>query len=74
MTIQKIIGENGTLPQLCASGQCPAAILADNGNVYVQGYALANAEGVTLTAPAGEGFVRMSRETFEKIARQVLGA
>jgi hypothetical protein len=74
MKIQKIIGENGVLPQLCNSGACPAAILADNDNVFVQGYIPAPAEGAALTAPAGEGFVRMSRTTFEKIARQVLAA
>ena len=74
MTIQKIIGENGVLPQLCGNGQCPAAILADNGDVYVQGYIPGPAEGGTLTAPSGESFVRMSRTTFEKIARQVLAS
>lgn len=73
MTIQKIIGENGTLPQLCARGACPAAVLADN-EVFVQGYMLQSAESSQLTAPEGEGFVRMSRSTFEKIARQVLAS
>lgn len=70
MKIQKIIGENGTLPQLCARGMCPAAILAENGDVFVQGYVPALAEGAELAAPKGEGFVRMPRATFEKIARQ----
>jgi hypothetical protein len=74
MKIQKIIGENGTLTQLCARGSCPAAILAENGDVFVQGYVPAPAEGVELAAPNGEGFVRMSRATFEKIARQVLAS
>ena len=74
MTIKKIISENGALPQLCGNGQCPAAILADNGDVFVQGYIPAPAEGAALTAPTGEGFVRMSRSTFEKIARQVLAS
>ena len=74
MTIKKIIGENGILPQLCNSGACPAAILADNGDVFVQGYTPAPSEGAALTAPVGEGFVRMSRVTFEKIARQVLAS
>jgi hypothetical protein len=74
MTIKKIIGENGALPALCGNGQCPAALLADNGDVFVQGYVPAPAEGAALTAPAGEGFVRMSRATFEKIARQVLAS
>jgi hypothetical protein len=72
--IQKIIGENGTLPKPCARGQCPAALLFDNGDVFVQGYIPAPAEGAALTAPAGEGFVRMSRATFEKIARRVLAS
>ena len=74
MTIKKIIGENGALPQLCKNGACPAAILADNGDVFVQGFVPAPAEDAALTAPAGEGFVRMPRATFEKIALQVLVA
>jgi hypothetical protein len=74
MTIQKIIGENGALPQLCGNGQCPAAILADNGDIFVQGYVPAPAEGAVLNAPSGESFVRMTRGTFEKIARQVLAS
>jgi hypothetical protein len=74
MTIQKIIGENGAIPQLCGKGMCPAAILADNGDVFVQGYLPAPSEGAKLTAPSGEGFVRMSKTTFEKIARQVLAS
>lgn len=74
MTIKKIIGEHGALPTLCKSGSCPAAILADNGDVFVQGYIPAANENAVLTAPTGETFVRMSRATFEKIARQVLTA
>lgn len=74
MKIQKIIGENGALPQLCGRGSCPAAIIADNGDVFVQGYVPAAAEGAVLTAPSGEAFVRMSKATFDKIARQVLAA
>ena len=74
MKIQKIIGENGTLPKLCGRGACPAAILADNGDVFVQGYIPAPGESNVLTAPDGESFVRMSRATFEKIALQVITA
>ncbi len=74
MKIQKIIGENGTLPVLCNGGTCPAAILADNGDVFVQGYVPAAVEGRELIAPTGESFVRMPRTTFEKIARQVLAS
>jgi hypothetical protein len=74
MKIQKIIGEHGTMPVLCAKGLCPAAILAENGDVFVQGYVPAATESADLSAPSGEGFVRMSRATFEKIARQVLTA
>jgi len=73
MTIQKIIGENGELPKLCKNSACPAAVLADTGDVFVQGFIPATAENAVLTAPSGESFVRMSRVTFEKIARQVLG-
>ncbi len=72
MKITKIIGENGVLPQLCARGQCPAAILAENGDVFVQGFLPSPSDGAELAAPQGEGFVRMSRATFEKIAQQVL--
>jgi hypothetical protein len=74
MKIQKIISENGAMPQLCARGACPAVIVANNGDVFVQGYVPAPAEGAKLTAPAGESFVRMPRAVFEKIARQVLAA
>jgi hypothetical protein len=74
MTIQKIVGEDGVLPKTCARGQCPAALLADNGDVFVQGYIPAASEESALIAPNGEGFVRMSRSTCEKIARQVLAS
>jgi hypothetical protein len=74
MTIQKIIAENGVLPKLCGNGACPAAIIADTGDVFIQGYVPAANESTELTAPNGESFVRMSRATFEKIARQVLTA
>jgi hypothetical protein len=74
MTIEKIIGENGAMPQLCGRGMCPAAILADNGDVFVQGYVPNVAENAQLTAPSGESFVRMPRAVFEKIARQVLAS
>jgi hypothetical protein len=74
MKIQKIFGENGAMPQLCGKGQCPAAILADNGDVFIQGYVPDAADAAQLGAPVGETFVRMTRETFDKIARQVLAA
>ena len=74
MTIQKIIGENGVLPQLCGRGACPAAILAENGDVFVQGFNPAADEAAVLTAPTGESFVRMPRATVERIARQVLNS
>ena len=68
MSINKIIGENGVMPQLCGRGACPAVIVADKGDVFVQGYEPAASESAVLTAPQGENFVRMSRATFEKIA------
>jgi hypothetical protein len=74
MKIQKIIGENGVMPQLCGRGACPAAIIAENGDVFVQGYIPGVEESAELAAPRGENFVRMPRATFEKIARQVLNA
>jgi hypothetical protein len=51
MKIQKIIGESGAMPQLCGRGACPAAILADNGDVFVQGYIPAPEDGAALIAP-----------------------
>lgn len=72
MKITKIIGENGVMPQMCGRGACPAAILAENGDIFVQGYT--PVAGEELPAPEGEGFVRMPRAVFEKIARQVLTA
>jgi hypothetical protein len=72
MKIEKIIGEHGVMPALCNGGTCPAAVLTADGDVFVQGYAPASNESSQLQAPSGEGFVKMSRATFEKIARQVL--
>jgi hypothetical protein len=62
------------MPQLCGRAACPSAILTDNGDIFVQGYLPETKESSQLTAPSGEGFVRMSRETFEKIARQMLAS
>lgn len=72
MKITKIIGENGAMPQLCNNSSCPAAVLTEAGDVFVQGYIPVSAEAGALTAPQGEAFVKMSRATFERIARQVL--
>jgi hypothetical protein len=74
MKIQKIIGENGAMPQLCGKGMCPSAIIVENGDIFVQGYVPAPGESTDLSAPSGESFVRMPRATFEKIARQVLAS
>jgi hypothetical protein len=75
MTIQKIIGADGPRDQmLCRGGGCPAVILTEEGDLFVQGYTPSAAESDHLTGPAGEGFVRIPREVFEKIARQVLKA
>ena len=71
MKIQKIIAENGPVQQLCKGGGCPAAIIAADGNAYVQGYDLAEAERENLDAPAGESFVRIPLATLKKIAAQV---
>lgn len=72
MKIQTIIGENGTLSQLCKGGSCPAAIIAEDGNAYIQGYELETAEKAALAAPQGEGFVRMPLAVLRKIAEQVV--
>ncbi len=72
MKIETIIGENGVQPQLCKGGGCPAAVIADDGTVYVQGYDLAEAEKASLEAPAGENFVRMPLATLKKIAAHVV--
>ena len=59
------------MPQLCNGGQCPAVIIGDDGNAYIQGYELATGEKSALTAPQGEGFVRMPMATLRKLAAQV---
>jgi hypothetical protein len=71
MKIERIIGEHGTMPQLCKNSACPAAIIAEDGNAYVQGYELQGDEKAALTAPAGEGFVRIPLAVLRKIAAQV---
>lgn len=71
MTIQKIIGENGPQKEMCSGGACPAAIVASDGNVYVQGYLPTSEAERALTAPSGEGFVSIPIETAKKIAAQV---
>jgi hypothetical protein len=71
MNIQKIIGEHGAMPQLCNNAACPAAILTEEGDVFVQGYLPDKEQSRSLSAPAGEGFVRMSKETFSKIVEQL---
>ncbi len=71
MTIQKILGENGPQEQLCSGGACPAAIVASDGNVYVQGYLPTTEAERALKAPSGEGFVSIPLETAKKIAAQV---
>lgn len=74
MQIQRIIGENGPLSSVCNKGNCPAAIVTNDGSVFVQGYQLEPNEADVLSAPPGEGFVRMPLATLQKIARQVLDA
>jgi hypothetical protein len=74
MKIHKIIGEKGEQPQLCNGGTCPAAILTEGGDLFIQGYVPSEPERNHLSGPAGEDFVKMPRAVFEKIARQVLSA
>lgn len=74
MTIQKIIGEHGEMPQLCNGGTCPSAILTDGDEVIIQGYIPSPRERAHLSGPAGEEFVKMPRSVFDKIARQVLNS
>lgn len=74
MKIQTIIGENGRQSALCKSGSCPAAIIAEDGTAFVQGYELTEAEKAALSAPPGEGFVRIPLSTLRKIAAQVSAA
>jgi hypothetical protein len=71
MTIQKILGENGPQQELCNGGSCPAAIVGDDGNVYVQGYLLSQEASRVLTAPEGESFIRIPRDVAKRIAAQV---
>lgn len=56
------------MPQLCNGGQCPAIIVAEDGNAYVQGLQLAANESSALTAPPGEAFVKMPLATLRKLA------
>ena len=74
MTIQKILGENGPMSELCNGGTCPAAILTDGQDAYVQGYTLVDEERSKLAAPNGEDFVRIPISTLKKIAVQVVEA
>lgn len=74
MTIQRIIGENGDMPELCNGGSCPAAILTDGDAAYVQGYTLGTEERAHLSSPKGEDFVRIPLAVLKKIAIQVLDA
>ncbi len=74
MKIHKIIGAKGEMPQLCNGGSCPAAILTEGGDLFVQGYVPSATERSQLADPVGEGFVKMPRAVFEQIARQVLSA
>jgi len=71
MKINHIIGEHGAQPRLCTNGNCPAALVAADGNVYVQGYELTAAEKSALTPPAGEGFVRIPLAVLRRIAAHV---
>jgi len=72
MTIKTIIGENGPQSEICNGGACPAAIIAVNGDVFVQGYDLEPEEQAALAKPAGESFVRIPLTTLKKIAAQVI--
>lgn len=74
MTIRKILGENGPQEELCNGGSCPAAILTDGEAAYIQGYELREDEKEHLSAPEGEGFVRIPLLTLKRIAGHVVGA
>lgn len=74
MKIRKILGENGPMAEVCNGSGCPAAILTDGDNAYVQGYLLSEAEKGSLSAPSGEDFVRIPLPVLKKIAAQVVGA
>jgi hypothetical protein len=74
MHIQRIIGEKGDMPQFCNGGGCPAAVLTDGQDIFIQGYIPSSSERGQLADPAGEDFVKMPRAVFEKIARQVLNS
>lgn len=71
MTIQKILGENGPQEELCNGNSCPAAIIASDGNVYMQGNLISKEANSALSAPQGEGFVSMPIEVAKKIAAQL---
>ena len=71
MKITKVILENGNS---CGRGSCPAALLTDSDHIFIQGYVPEPTEGKELAAPAGEGFVKMPKSVFLKIAAQVLAS
>lgn len=62
------------MSELCNGGSCPAAILTDGENAYVQGYIPNTAEFDHLSSPSGESFVRIPLNVLKKIAAQVIDA
>jgi hypothetical protein len=74
MHIQRIIGEKGEMPQLFNGGGCPAAVLTDGEDIFIQGYIPSPTERGQLSGPDGEDFVKMPRAAFEKIAHRLLNS
>ncbi|HWL52420.1 MAG TPA: hypothetical protein VNQ90_08290 [Chthoniobacteraceae bacterium] len=74
MKIKKILGENGPQAELCNGSGCPAAILTNGEDAYVQGYIPSGSALKTLNAPEGESFVRIPLSVLKKIAAQVVEA
>lgn len=71
MTIQKILGENGPMAEVCTGGACPAVIATDDGNAYIQGYIPGREASDAITLPEGEAIVRIPLATLKKLAAQL---
>lgn len=71
MKIEKILGGNGPMVRPCKSGACPAILITDGGDVLVQGNTVGDGDLLGLDLPSGEGVVRLSRTTLEKLVRQL---
>ncbi|MDP0500868.1 MAG: hypothetical protein Q7P63_12295 [Verrucomicrobiota bacterium JB022] len=71
MKITRIIGEDGPRTELCAGSACPAFILTESGEAFVQGTRLSADEAAQLSAPAHETFVKIPVAVLQRLAAQL---